>query len=360
MRAVVLVGGQGTRLRPLTLSVAKPMLPIVEVPILERVVAHLGRHGVEEAVLSLGYRPDGFLTAYPENVCAGVRLAYAVEPEPLDTAGAIAFAARHAGIDETFVVVNGDVLSDLDLGALVRFHRERGATASIALTPVDDPSHFGVVTTDDGGRVLDFVEKPSPGEAPTNAINAGFYVFEPEVVDRVPVDARLHLESKVFPPLAAEGRLYALAFDDYWTDTGTPALYLAANLDYLTGRRGVPPAEGARRAGDGAWALGSPVIDGRVSGGALVADVAYVGAGAEVVTAVVGAGARVEAGATVRRSVLLPGAIVKAAAVVEDSIVGAGAIVGRGATVSGLTVVQSGAVVDDGSTMHAERVAVLA
>ncbi|HEX2850728.1 MAG TPA: NDP-sugar synthase [Acidimicrobiales bacterium] len=358
MRAVVLVGGQGTRLRPLTLSIPKPMLPIAEVPIIERVVAHLARHDIDEVVLSLGYRPDGFLTAYPENTCAGVRLTYAVEPEPLDTAGGIAFAARHAGIDDTFVVVNGDVLTDLDLSALVAFHRERSATASIALTPVDDPSHFGVVPTDADGRVVAFIEKPPRDEAPTNHINAGFYVFEPEVIDRVPVDGRLHLESKVFPPLADEGRLYALAFDDYWTDTGTPALYLAANLDYLAGRRGTPPVEGAKRHDDSWWTLGAPVVDGVADRDALVADAAFIGSGATVSASVIGTGARVESGAAVRRSVLLPGAVVHADAIVEDSILGAGAIVGRGATVRGLTVVEGGATVDAGTLADGERVAV--
>ncbi len=160
MRAVVLVGGEGTRLRPLTLTTPKQMLPVVEQPMIERVVGHLADHGIEEAVLSLGYRPDAFITAYPSGTIAGVRLTYAVEPSPLDTAGAIRFAARYADMDETFVVVNGDVLTDSDLSALVDFHRQRSADATIGLTPVDDPSSFGVVPTDEDGRVQAFIEKP--------------------------------------------------------------------------------------------------------------------------------------------------------------------------------------------------------
>ena len=199
MKAVVLVGGEGTRLRPLTFSTPKPMLPVAEVTMIERVVAHLGRHGIDEVILSMGYKPDAFLAAFPEGSCNGVRLTYAVEPQRLDTAGGIAFAARLAGLDETFVVMNGDVLSDLDLTELVAFHRERGGEATIALTPVDDPSAFGVVPTDEQGRVTAFIEKPPADEAPTNNINAGFYVFEPSVIDRVPVDAVMHLESEVFP-----------------------------------------------------------------------------------------------------------------------------------------------------------------
>ena len=149
MRAVVLVGGEGTRLRPLTLTTPKQMLPVVEQPMIERVLAQLAKHGIDEAVLSLGYRPDAFINAYPHGSAAGVRLSYAVEPEPLDTAGAIRFAADHAGIEETFIVVNGDVLTDLDVTSVIDFHRSHGAEATITLTPVEDPSSYGVVPTDE-------------------------------------------------------------------------------------------------------------------------------------------------------------------------------------------------------------------
>ena len=189
MRAVVLVGGFGTRLRPLTEVTPKPLLPVGHRPILEHVVTTLRAGGIDDVVLSLGFRPDAFTDAYPDGTCAGVPLHYAVEPEPLDTAGAIAFAAREAGIDETFVVVNGDVLTDLDVSRLVQVHREHGAEGTIHLTPVDDPSAFGVVEPDEDGRVLRFVEKPPPGTAPTNLINAGTYVLEPSVLARIPVGA---------------------------------------------------------------------------------------------------------------------------------------------------------------------------
>src|SRR5262249_54853068 len=150
---------------------------------IERVVRWLAGYGVDQAVLSLGYRPDAFLAAFPEGHCVNVRLGYAVEPEPLGTAGGIAFAARQAGLEETFVVVKGDVLTDLDLAELVAAHQGRGAAATIALTPVDDPSRYGVVVTDGRDRVTDFMEKPSSDEVPTNLINAGTYVLEPEVLD---------------------------------------------------------------------------------------------------------------------------------------------------------------------------------
>ncbi len=238
MRAVVLVGGVGTRLRPLTLTTPKQMLPIVEQPMIERVLGHLAKHGIDDAVLSLGYRPDAFIDAYPDSVIAGVRATYAVEPMPLDTAGAIRFAADAAGIDETFVVLNGDVLTDTDIAELARFHASSGAEATISLTPVEDPSAFGVVPTDERGAVEAFIEKPPRDEAPTNLINAGIYVLEPSVLGRIERDIRVSIERQTFPALVETRSLYALRSDAYWLDTGTPDAYLRAHRDLLAGRRG--------------------------------------------------------------------------------------------------------------------------
>ena len=338
MRAVVLVGGEGTRLRPLTYSTPKQLLPVVEVPMLERVLGHLARYGVDEAVLSIGYRPDAFLTAYPDGTAAGVRVSYAVEPEPLDTAGAIRFAAVHAGVTETFIVVNGDVLTDLDVAALVDFHHSHGAEATIHLTAVDDPSRFGVVPTDDAGRVVAFVEKPPPGEAPTNLINAGTYVLEPSVLERIPDGRRVSIERETFPALAADGAVYALASNSYWLDTGTPAAYLEANADLLDGTRPGLPAPGAVAVADGVWTMGDPLIDGDVLPFSLVGRGAAVHRSATVRSSVIGAGAVVQMGAAVTGSVLLPGAVVGAGASVTGSILGRGAVVGEQCVISPLTV----------------------
>ena len=179
MRAVVLVGGFGTRLRPLTNDIPKPVLPVGHVPMIVRLVNDLPRGGVDDVTLALGFKPEPFRSAFPDGRCDDVVIHYAVEPEPLDTAGAIRFAALAAGIDDTFVVANGDILTDLDVDALVDFHRARHAEATIHLTPVDDPSAFGVVDADNNGRVHRFVEKPAPGTEPSNLINAGTYVLEP-------------------------------------------------------------------------------------------------------------------------------------------------------------------------------------
>jgi mannose-1-phosphate guanylyltransferase len=335
----VLVGGEGTRLRPLTLATPKQMLPIAEVPMIQRVLQHLAAHGVVEVTLSLGYRPEAFLSLFSGDRMGDTVVRYAVEPEPRGTAGAIRFAAEASGIDETFLAVNGDILTDLDVSALVDFHRRWEAEGTIALTHVEDPSAFGLVPTGADGRVLAFVEKPLPEESITGAVNAGTYVLEPSVLDRIPKDEAVSIEREVFPPMAEEGRLFAAASDAYWIDTGTPAQYLKAQMDLLDGRRPPPPAPGARLRHGSVWVLGQAVIDGLVEGPALIGAAAYVQSGAKVGRSVVGAGARVLEGAEVRNSVLLPGSAVHAGAVVAGSIVGEGSVVGENARLSGLTVI---------------------
>ena len=357
MKAIVHVGGEGTRLRPLTLTTPKPLLPVAEVTMIERVLHHLAGHGVDEAVLSMGYRPDAFVVAFPEDRAAGVRLRYAVEPEPLDTAGAIRFAAEQAGLDEPFLVVNGDVLTDMDVSALIAFHQASGAIGTVSLTPVEDPSAFGVVPTDDAGRVLAFIEKPPVDEAPTNLINAGTYVLQPEVLDLVPPGRRVSVEREVFPQLAAEGSLYAMASDAYWLDTGTPEAYLRASADLLAGRRPGPVAPGAAEREPGVWVIGGPVIDGEVTAPSLVGDAAFIAAGARVAGSVIGGGARVGRDAMVRDSVVLPGAVVGPGAVVDRSIIGEAAAVQEGARVEAVSVVGGGAVVASGSVLEGARVA---
>ena len=320
MQAVVLVGGFGTRLRPLTLSVPKPLLPVANVRQLEHLIANLGSAGVTRVVLALGFKPEPFFDAFPEGVCAGVELHYAVEPEPLDTAGAIAFAARDAGVDETFVVMNGDILCDLDVATLVGFHRDRGAEGTRHLTPVDDPSQYGVVEVDESGWVRRFVEKPAPGETSSRVINAGTYVLEPSVLDRVPVLQKVSIERTVFPAMVAEGRLAAMATDDYWIDTGRPDTYLQANLDLIDGSRKRILSSVAAHAhidasasvtrtivGEGASiGAGCVLVDSVVLPGAELADrvrlerslvMGRVGAGCELVDCVIGADAEVPAGA---------------------------------------------------------------
>lgn len=329
MRAVVLVGGFGTRLRPLTNSVPKPLLPVGHVPIIERLIANLVRGGVTDVTLAIGFKPEPFLAAFPDGRCAGATLTYAVEPEPLDTAGAIRFAAIHTGIDSTFVVANGDVLTDLDIAALVAFHRSRKAEVTMHLTPVQDPSAFGVVDRDENGLVSRFIEKPPPGFAPSNLINAGTYVFERSVIDRIPDGRKVSVEREIFPAVVADRGLWALPTRDYWIDAGQPDLYLQANLDVISRRRAAPN-----------WADG-------------VAPDAVLGDDVMLTDSVVARGAVVGDGASVARSVLLDGAFVGAGATVSNSVVmgriGAGALVTN-------CVLGADAVIEDGESRCDERI----
>lgn len=320
MKAVLIAGGLGTRLRPLTDTRPKHLLPIANRPHLHHVFDLLSRHGVSEIVLLTSYLADTFEASIVEAEGRGMTVSVAHEEEPLGTAGALKNAEHLIG-DQAFLAFNGDILTDLDLGALVGWHRARGAEATIWLTPVDDPSAFGVVRTDPRGAVEAFVEKPDPGSAPTNLVNAGVYVFEPSILERIPAATVYSAERELFPGLVEEGaRLFATHLDAYWKDIGTPRKYLTANLDAL---RGLYPTDAVKRPGE----------DAVVSG-----EDAAIARDAEVALACIGAGARVGSGARVERTVLLPGAVVGAGAGVTDSVLGAGARVPPGIRVEGVTV----------------------
>ena len=306
MKAVVLVGGAGTRLRPLTFGTPKPLLPIANIPFVERQLDWLASYGVDEAVLSLGYLPGAFTEHFADERHGDMKLRFVIEHEPLGTAGGIRFASE--GINERLLVCNGDVLTDLDLGAFVAFHEERGAEATISLTQVEDPSAFGVVPTRPDGEVIAFVEKPPRDQAPSNWINAGTYVLEPAALNRIPPRLNVSIERETFPRMLEEpGRLFAMRSDCYWLDIGTPSKYFDAQIDVLTGKVGLPPTPSAAETAAGVWVeSGAKVDPGAILvGPALVGTGASVAAGAKVANSVIGRGAAVGAGATVRDSVLL-------------------------------------------------------
>ncbi len=330
MKAVVLVGGFGTRLRPLTLTTPKQLLPLVDKPMIEYLILALKRGGVKEVVLSLGYKDDLFRAAYPEH-CCGIALSYAVEPEPLDTAGAIRFAVEAASIEETFLVVNGDVLTDTNIFALTEQHHKTAAQATIALTQVEDPSRYGVVPTDKDGKVLGFVEKPARDQAPTNWINAGTYVLTTDVLAYIDGGRRVSIEREVFPKLAEAGKVWAMHSDSYWIDIGTPATYLGAQLDLINGCWGTPPEA--------------------ISSTAQIADDAV------VANSVVMAEARLASGATVTNSVIMNGAEIAVNARVDNSIIGPKAVVRQGAQVQQLSIVGDQAVVYAGQRLHDTKIA---
>jgi mannose-1-phosphate guanylyltransferase len=318
VQAIVLVGGEGTRLRPLTSDVPKPALTLVDRPFLAYMIEWLGVHGVTEVVLACGFLPDVLQEALGEGEHAGVRLTYVTEPDRRGTAGAIRFAADALGddLDERFLALNGDVLTDLDLTALMDAHREREARATIALYPVEDSSAYGLVSVDAGGAVTEFVEKT--GEAAPGEVNAGAYFLERSVLDLIPPDREVSIEREVFPRLVGDG-LGALRLDGYWMDIGTPERYLQASWDILEGRvetRVEPTAPGLL-----------------IGAGAEVDPEAIVGP-----RAVVSPGCRVAAEARVCDSVLLDGCSVGAGASVCGAVLAAGVTVDAGARVDGTIV----------------------
>jgi mannose-1-phosphate guanylyltransferase len=312
VQAIVLVGGEGTRLRPLTETVPKPALTLVDRPFLAYMIEWLAGHGVSEVVLACGFLPDVLREALAgEEERAGVSISYVVEPERRGTAGAIRFAADELGerLEDRFLALNGDVLTDLDLTALLRAHDKRGASATLGLHPVDDSSAYGLVHSDPGGAVLEFLEKT--GEAVPGEINAGMYALERSVLELIPPGEEVSIERDVFPRLVGEG-LHGLRLDGYWMDIGTPERYLQASWDILEQRvdtRVRPTAPGMH--------VGAEVE---------IADGATVGP-----RVVLGSGSRVEAGAEVRDSVLLDRCVVGEGARVDGSILSAGVVLEPGA-----------------------------
>jgi mannose-1-phosphate guanylyltransferase len=329
VKAVVLVGGEGTRLRPLTETIPKPLVPLVDRPFLDQVLDHLARHGVHEVLLSSPYLESTF-ASFTRRRRGDPAVTWITEATPLGTGGAVANAARC--LDAPFFVLNGDILTDLDLGALARFHRERGAAATLTLAAVEDARPFGLVSIDGGSRVLEFREKPT--ELVGGLVNAGTYVLDPSVLEGVPIGPPASIEREVFPALIASGApVHGFVSNDYWMDLGTPEKYLRATFDVLEGKVGGlsfeapfvdPSAQLSLRCHLGRWVVAGPLV-------------------------------RIAAYAEVEDSVLLAGCTVGQGARVRDSIVGPDASVGRGSTVNG-AVLAEGAVVPAGADAEGARV----
>ena len=339
--AVVLVGGQGTRLRPLTDRTRKDMLPLVDRPLLAFTFEHLARYGVERAIVSCGYLPHQIGLAFGTEY-GGVSLEYAVETQPLGTGGAIGFAGRE--LESTFFALNGDSLREADLAALVEFHHSTGAKASILLTPVADPSRYGLVRLAPDGRVESFLEKPWPEDIDTDLINAGLYLLEPEVLELVPEGRPVSIERDVFPRLAAEGSVFGIALPGYWLDVGTPDSYLQAHRDVL--ERTFLTAVGEELGSD--FTLVDPAAEvhpeARLVPPVYVGPGAVVSAGARVGSlAVLGEDARLGEHASVENAVVGSRAVIGEGCVVVGSIVGDDAEIGAGSEVRSMSVVGPGA-----------------
>jgi mannose-1-phosphate guanylyltransferase len=348
MQAVVLVGGQGTRLRPVTYDIPKALVPLRNRPFMGYMLDFLRNGGLDGVVLSLGYLPDP-IQAYlcGQQDLEGFAVDYAVEDHALGTAGGIKNAQEYLDGD-TFVVVNGDVLTGMDLATAIQIHRASDALATITLTSVEDPTAYGLVEVDHEMLVHRFIEKPAADEVTTNLVNAGVYVLEPEVMDMIPAGREVSIEREIFPELQDSGRLRAHITSSYWRDIGTPRSYLAASHDVLSG------AVGARDGFeyldvDPSVELGKnvrllpPVSIGE---GCRISALATIGGRSSL-----GSGCMVGEGAVVEGSILLEGAEVEAGAVVRGSIIGPRARVGNNSIVRGLSVLGAGCVVGEGNVL---------
>ncbi|HEX3778282.1 MAG TPA: NDP-sugar synthase [Pseudonocardiaceae bacterium] len=325
VEAVVLVGGKGTRLRPLTLSAPKPMLPTAGVPFLTHLLCRIKAIGIRHVVLGTSYRAEVFEEHFGDGAALGLELEYVVEAQPLDTAGGIRNVAQRLRERDVFVF-NGDVLSGVDLRGQLATHRATGADVTLHLVKVDDPRAFGCVPTDVDGRVTAFLEKTE--NPPTDQINAGCYLFRRSVIDAIPAGRPVSVERETFPGLLAEGaRVQGYVDTSYWLDLGTPAAFVQGSADVV---RGIAPS--GALPGDVGQALVLPgasvAPDAVLTGGATIGAGAVVGAGARIDGAVLFDGAVVEAGAVVQRSVLGVGARIGAGAVLRDAVIGDRAVVG--------------------------------
>ncbi|MFF9630057.1 mannose-1-phosphate guanylyltransferase [Streptomyces fradiae] len=332
--AILLVGGKGTRLRPMTVNTPKPMVPAAGVPFLTHQLARARAAGVEHIVLATSYLAEVFEPYFGDGSSLGLHLEYVTEVEPLGTGGAIRNVASRltSGPDEPVLIFNGDILTGLDIRALVETHETSGADVSLHLTRVEDPRAFGLVPTDPTGRVTAFLEKPqTPEEIVTDQINAGAYVFRRSVIDTIPTGRPVSVERETFPGLLADGaHLQGMVDSTYWLDLGTPQAFVRGSADLVLGRAPSPAVPG--RCGDRLVVTGASVApDAKLTGGT-----------------VVGAGATVGAGARIDGSAVMAGAVVEPGAVVTDSLVGEGARIGA-------RTVLHGAVIGDGAHVGADN-----
>ncbi|MBQ0987207.1 NDP-sugar synthase [Streptomyces sp. F63] len=332
--AILLVGGKGTRLRPLTVHTPKPMVPAAGVPFLSHQLARARAAGVEHVVLATSYLAEVFEPYFGDGSDLGLHLEYVTETEPLGTGGAIRNVASRlrSGPDEPVLIFNGDILTGLDIRALVDTHTASGADVSLHLTRVDDPRAFGLVPTDGSGRVTAFLEKPqTPEEIVTDQINAGAYVFDRSVIDSIPEGRPVSVERETFPGLLEAGaHLHGMVDSTYWLDLGTPQAFVRGSADLVLGRAPSPAVPGD--CGDHLVLDGADVApDAKLTGGT-----------------VVGTGARVGAGASLDGSTVLDGAVIGEGARITDSLIGAGAVIGA-------RTVLHGAVIGDGATVGADN-----
>jgi mannose-1-phosphate guanylyltransferase len=350
MQALILAGGEGTRLRPLTSTIPKPVVPLVGRPFISYMLEWLRGHGIDDVILGCGFMADAVREVLGDGSGLGIRLRYLEEPRPLGTGGALKFAEDL--LEKRFFMLNGDVLTDMDLTAQLEQHERTGARATLALYPVDDPSAYGLVRCDPEGAVEEFIEKPGLVELDTNLINAGAYILEREVLERMPpAGTNVSIEREVFPMLVAHG-LYGYEASGYWMDIGTPDRYLQATYDILEGK--VTTEVGRQLGGRGLALIDGADVEGRVvapvviAAGCSVAPRAMVGD-----RSVLGEGVSIADRSRVEASVLLDGVAVGAGTTISASIIGPGASIGDHCHIENRVVLGAGVKLGSGNTLAA-------
>ena len=350
MQALILAGGEGTRLRPLTSTMPKPVVPLVDRPFIAYMLEWLREHGVDDVILSCGFMAESVRRVMGDGSALGISLRYLEEPTPLGTGGALKFA--EALLDERFFMLNGDVLTDMDLSAQLKQHERTGARATLALIPVEDPSAYGLVRMDPDGAVTEFVEKPSPDQMDTNLINAGAYILERSVLDGMPpAGTNVSIERDVFPALVGRG-LYGYEASGYWLDIGTPDRYLQGTYDILEGK--VTTEVGRRLQEARLMLVDGATVEGRVVAPALLAPGCTVAVRALVGDrSALGEGVTIGEGARVESSVLLAGVSVGAATTIRGSIIGPDVQIGDHCQIEGGVVLGAGVRIGSGNTLAA-------
>jgi len=345
VQAIVLVGGEGTRLRPLTFGTPKPMVPIMNVPFLARTLERLYDAGIRDVILPAGYMPQAITEYFGDGSDFGMKITYVIEDEPLGTAGAIKNVEQH--IHGPFFVLNGDVLTSLDLQAMIAFHEAKGGLGVLHLIKVEDPSAFGCVVHDENGRISQFVEKPPKGTEPTNEVNAGTYLLEKAVLDLIPPGRNVSIERETFPKILSDRHaLYAYTTSDYWIDLGRPEHYLNAHRDILSGAMPLKLEPGINGTGSKNVHPENIIPPVHVGGGVRIDPSAKVGP-----NVVLGDGCSIGPKARLTDCVLWDAVIVDEGGVVDESIIASGAHIGTGAVVSRGSVIGHDAVIDPGTVL---------
>ena len=355
LQAVILVGGEGTRLRPLTYVTPKPMVPLFGVPFLERTLWRLKDAGVDDVIMAAGYLPSAITDHLGDGSRLGMKLTYVIEDEPRGTAGAIKNVADH--IKGPFFVLNGDVLTSLDLKAMMNFHERKGGLGALHLIRVEDPSPFGCVVHDESGRINRFVEKPPKNEAPTDEVNAGTYLLERDVLEIIPPGKNVSIERETFPQLLASGaNLHAYVTNDYWLDVGRPDQYIQAHRDVLDGKLTLPtPADQKQHKGGRFWRRGDAGMPDTVQPPAFIAEGAIIDAGAQVGPyAVIGERSHVGNGACVKGTILWNDVVVYSKASIVDSILASNVRVGEDARIGAGSVIAHDAAIEPGAELPAD------